>query len=619
MRLQSKFLVLCVAPALLLGPALLWTVKSVAHKILLQDVEQRGLVAAADLAAGTKAGFEARSEQVLLPLLQQTQDRSGAVSVMALSPSGEVLAHTNVAEKGNVYHDAISVEALKTDSPIARLSTFEDVPILRTCSPVWASQNSGTAEEFLLGGVKETTERTRLGTVCLSLSLQDALQTEYRLFRKIAAMVLIAGFIGLSSILFFMRQLLRPIRFLSEGTSRISRGEYGVNVPVFSKDELGTLAQDFNRMSEALKDTTVSKDFMSNVLDNLLDPLLVLAPDTTVQVLNPAAAKLLGYQTDEILGKPIRVLAPRGIDLFREEQENDLRKATLKNVELNLAAKDGSLVSVLFSSTVIKDSAGGVTHIIAVAKDMTERKKLEIQLLQTGKLSAVGQLAGGVAHEINNPLGVILGFAQGMLRRVKPGDVFEMPLKAVEREAIRCKNLVQDLLTFSRSSKADREPMDLNQAIEGALSLVMAQARLGQIQVQKDLAPNLPRILGNPNQVQQVIINLANNALDAMGKQGTLTLRTESLDTAPRSWVCLYVTDSGFGISPDILPRIFEPFFTTKPIGQGTGLGLGLVHEIVQKHSGTVDVQSRPGHTEFCVKFPVRLSQGTAVVRQIAR
>jgi len=126
------------------------------------------------------------------------------------------------------------------------------------------------------------------------------------------------------------------------------------------------------------------------------------------------------------------------------------------------------------------------------------------------------------------------------------------------------------------------------------------------VKVEKDLAPGLPRLLGNQIQIQQVVINLANNALDAMSPQeGTLTVRTRLVHDDSRRWVGLFIADTGTGIPPEILPRIFEPFFTTKPAGQGTGLGLGLVHEIVKKHSGTIDVQSRPGCTEFAVKFPV--------------
>jgi signal transduction histidine kinase len=220
------------------------------------------------------------------------------------------------------------------------------------------------------------------------------------------------------------------------------------------------------------------------------------------------------------------------------------------------------------------------------------------------KMSAVGQLAAGVAHEINNPLGVILGFAQGVVRRLPPHDSLEMPLKSIEKEALRCKHLVQDLLTFSRSSAIGQELVDLNVAVEGALSLVSAQARMLHINVLKNLMPSLPHIVGDLNQIQQVIINLASNALDAMATKGEVKVTTEILKEGARSWVCLKVIDNGPGIPTEIQSRIFEPFFTTKKVGKGTGLGLSLVHEIVLKHSGTIEVQSQPGHTEFCIHWP---------------
>lgn len=236
-------------------------------------------------------------------------------------------------------------------------------------------------------------------------------------------------------------------------------------------------------------------------------------------------------------------------------------------------------------------------------------RSTHLKLLQSEKLSAVGQLAGGVAHEINNPLGVIMGFAESALGCVGKGDPLEMPLQSIQREAMRCKNLVQDLLTFSRVSRVELEQIDLNEAIESTLSLFRGQAKMGQFEIRKELALHLPRVLGNPNQIQQIVVNLANNAFDAMGRQGTLAVKTSLLSDNDRTWICLAVSDTGSGIPPEAMPRIFEPFFTTKPVGKGTGLGLGLVHEIIQKHSGTIDVQSRPGFTEFCIKFPVLTDQ----------
>ena len=361
-------------------------------------------------------------------------------------------------------------------------------------------------------------------------------------------------------------------------------------------------------MSRVLGETTVSKNFLGDVLSHMIDPLIVMTKDGVIRMVNQATIDLLGYAKEELEGRraPILFVAKDKIS-DAAEQETLIGKGSVRNLELDFLTKTGVKVPVLFSSSTLKDTEGRPTGIIAVAKDMRERKKLEGAIRQSEKLSAVGQLAAGVAHEINNPLGVILGFAQAVVRRLQPNDPLELPLKSIEKEAVRCKGLVQDLLTFSRVSKIDREPLDVNRAVEGALSLVIAQARLTHVDVRKELAPDLPRILGNLNQIQQIIVNLANNALDAMGDaEGLLTFKTENLKEGPLSWVCLKVLDTGPGIPGEIQSRIFDPFFTTKPVGKGTGLGLSLVHEIIKKHSGTIDVESRPGRTEFCAKFPVR-------------
>jgi signal transduction histidine kinase len=161
---------------------------------------------------------------------------------------------------------------------------------------------------------------------------------------------------------------------------------------------------------------------------------------------------------------------------------------------------------------------------------------------------------------------------------------------------------VRNLLLFSRAAGPECVPLDLNEAVKGALTLIQTKATLSAIKVEAQLASSLPRIMGQNSQIQQMVINLATNAIDAMEAGGRLTIITEL--SAPSS-VRLKVVDNGKGIPPALQSRIFEPFFTTKPIGQGTGLGLSLVFELVRKHSAEIDLQSRPGHTEFTILFPV--------------
>lgn len=245
-----------------------------------------------------------------------------------------------------------------------------------------------------------------------------------------------------------------------------------------------------------------------------------------------------------------------------------------------------------------------------VKERTSEIEKLHKTLLQSEKMSAVGQLAAGISHEINNPLGVILGFAQSLAKKIIPGEPLELPIKSIEREAKRCKHLVQDLLTFSRTSALDRIPLELNVLVESVVNLVEAHAKIINVEVKKDFAKGLPLILGNSNQIQQVIINLANNALDAMPQLGTLTFRTQKVEKNHNHYAEIQIQDTGHGIPKDIQPKIFDPFFTTKEPGKGTGLGLSLAYEIVQKHSGTIEVESEENRgTIFHVLFPLESGQ----------
>lgn len=237
-------------------------------------------------------------------------------------------------------------------------------------------------------------------------------------------------------------------------------------------------------------------------------------------------------------------------------------------------------------------------------KEIADRKKLEQTVIQSEKMAAIGQLASGVAHEINNPLGVILGFSQNIVKRLKSGDPLELHVKSIEREAIRCKHLVQDLLTFSRAGKSEKEPMDLKEAIEEALSLVLAQSKFKKVELVKEIG-NIPKILGNRNQIQQVIVNLSNNAIDAMPKGGKLSIRVRETTFKNKQAVQVEVEDTGQGIPKELMSKIFNPFFTTKEVGKGTGLGLSLVYEIVEKHDGEIKVQSELGKGSiFYVTLP---------------
>ncbi|HBB68033.1 MAG: hypothetical protein A2X39_06725 [Elusimicrobia bacterium GWC2_56_31] len=267
--------------------------------------------------------------------------------------------------------------------------------------------------------------------------------------------------------------------------------------------------------------------------------------------------------------------------------------------------EDKMLLGIIASAIGVEEARRDAENQLKTAYE--QLKRTQSQLVQSEKMSAVGQLAAGVAHEINNPLGIILGFAQTAVKRLGENDSLALPLKTIEREAVRCKNLVQNLLTFSRTQKNEKqELLDLNSQVESALALVEAQTKTRGVELIREPGAGLPIIKAGKIQIQQIIINLANNAIDAMPKGGKITVRTLLSDRRP-GHVEIQVRDTGGGIPKELQKKIFEPFFTTKEVGKGTGLGLSLVYEIARAYGGDIELESEEGKgAAFTVFLPVR-------------
>jgi two-component system NtrC family sensor kinase len=241
-------------------------------------------------------------------------------------------------------------------------------------------------------------------------------------------------------------------------------------------------------------------------------------------------------------------------------------------------------------------------------RQMHELKTTQQQLLQAAKLAAIGELAAGVAHELNNPLTVIVGRNDQIVRRLRQADPEAVPLgETIKAEALRATRIVRGLLDFSRRREPKREPMNVNKLVPRALDLLQTKLRGREIDVQLHLDPTLPPLLVDMDQITQVLINLIGNAIDAMPEGGRLTVETSY--TAELDRVAISVQDSGTGMTPAQAEHIFEPFYSTKPEGEGTGLGLPVTLGIVNSHGGSISVQSDPGcGTTMTVQLPVATS-----------
>jgi signal transduction histidine kinase len=238
-----------------------------------------------------------------------------------------------------------------------------------------------------------------------------------------------------------------------------------------------------------------------------------------------------------------------------------------------------------------------------------QAQELEQQLLASGRLVAVGELTASMAHEFNNPLGIVLGFAQGLLANMDSSDPNYHHVQIISEEAKRCEKLVQELLEFGRPKNADFAWTDVQEMIQKTLDLVQPRAGKSKIEAYAKFAGELPQIHADPQQLQQVLLNLSLNAVDAMPKGGTLTIA--ATQESPNR-LTITVADTGIGIEPDVLPRIFQPFFTSKK-RRGLGLGLPICDRIVKGHGGRIEVESMPGEgTRFTIRLPINGSSETS-------
>src|SRR5271166_1560478 len=334
------------------------------------------------------------------------------------------------------------------------------------------------------------------------------------------------------------------------------------------------------------------------------------------EAVNPALCQMLGYSEAELLGmslsKQLYATAPNRDELI----ELLKRDRKLQAQETFLQRKDGSQIRVRATAFLTPDANGELDRVEAYIEDLTEQSALEQQIRAVQKLEAVGRLAGGVAHDFNNILVVIKLSTEMMLGQVTPDNPLTRPLLQVSKAADRAASLTKQMLAFSRRQMMQARVVNINSIVNDTLH--MLRRIIGEdVQLVPRLAEQLANATLDPDQLGQIVFNLAVNARDAMPEGGTLQIETANVDldstyaqahppVRPGSYVMLAVTDTGTGISKADLPRIFDPFFTTKEMGKGTGLGLSIVYGIVKQSGGYIWAYSEPSYgTTFKLYFPV--------------
>jgi len=459
----------------------------------------------------------------------------------------------------------------------------------------------------------------------------DTLKNAENLQRNILILMVGVFFVALSLGQLMSRSIASKVNGIKDAAIAFGQGEFDKKIAIKSNDELGTLATSLNKMADDISDTLVSKDYVENIVSSIMDTLLVLTTDFTIQKANRASLETLGFAEQELLGRPITDLLDPGVSLslFNEV----FRKGFIHNAEINYHCRDGQSLPVLFSASLMRDRKGEIQGVVCVARDITERKqseqereRLQGQLLHAQKMETIGTLAGGVAHDFNNILTPLLGYLELAQDEVDSDSEVRESIGYAIQATHRARDLVQQILTFSRRGDQERRPLQLKFVIKEALKLLRSTLP-STIRIDAYLADACDDVLADPTQMHQVIMNLGANAYHAMAKDGgALTVRLDTVDSSaelqerfphlPESrYVRLQVSDDGHGMDTQTISRIFEPFFTTKDVGEGTGLGLSVVHGIVTEHAGMIDVQSEIGRgTTFTILLPSAFCEGESDV-----
>ena len=358
-----------------------------------------------------------------------------------------------------------------------------------------------------------------------------------------------------------------------------------------------------------------ARDLLASVVEHSPDAIVTTDVQGRITYVSPGAGEMFGYPPDEVLGRPVAKSYRGGLDEARAVMRRLRRQGRLRDYETAVRAADGRWVDVSASLALLRDPRGVVIGTLGILHDVTERKRLEAELRQAQKMEAIGRLAGGIAHDFNNLLTIIQGRSHLLLRRVEADDPRRRHLDLIRQTAEQAATLTQQLLAFSRKQSPEPRVLDLSAVAAGMAP--MLRRLIGET-IELAVAPRTPlgRVKADPGQLEQVILNLAINARDAMPRGGRLTIETEDveLDAAytarhvgvrPGAYVMLAVTDTGIGMDAATQARLFEPFFTTKPAGQGTGLGLATVYTIVKQSGGGIWVYSEVGRgTTFKVYLP---------------
>lgn len=584
--------------------------------------------------------------EIVVPITSRNNKISGVIlASVNIAKMWELIAPHRIGESRNAYivdanglliayRDTSSVLQKKDLRHIKGIADFVN-------NRVGTFQSRGIEQTAVIGAM------ARIHLTGWGVVVEQPKFAAYRNLYLFSFLIVTAAFIAMlfaiiSGLKFSSKSIVRPIRRLQEETSILAKGHSDINIEVDSTDELGQLATSFNLMVKNLKKTTVSRDRLiqemagRKAVDRALRQerdrfqkyldiagviILVLDQDGIVTLINKKGLEISGYGLADIIGQnwfDITLPKEKGPDVFSDFKKlTDGRMDGMGKYESEMVAKNGDRRVIAWNNICLKDENGKTIGTLSSGEDVTKAKEMERQLRQSHKMEAIGTIAGGIAHDFNNILGIIIGNAEVAIDDVPAWNPASQNLQEIKFAGLRAKNVVKQLLRFSRKTEQETKRINIATAIEESVKFLRASIP-ASIEIQTALADLKGSIQVDPTQFHQVMMNLCINGYHAMEETGgVLKITTKSvrfnaktpdivpgLDPGP--YVKISVMDSGLGIESGIIERIFDPYFTTKEVGKGSGMGLAVVHGIVINHNGAVTVESDVGKgTAFHVYFPL--------------
>jgi nitrogen fixation/metabolism regulation signal transduction histidine kinase len=464
------------------------------------------------------------------------------------------------------------------------------------------------------------------GALLLSLNLEGMKyyigQQEQRFFILFG---LIATGTIFATVIAVKRFFLNPLTAIQEGAEAIEKGDFKYRTPVKSKDEIGNLIENFNNMSMKLqglffeiedKNRKLAEQYTllsrsqkewQDTFDCITDPIIVIDGDCNIVRANRAFVKTFEEFFVSPHDEPIN--KRKCYELFGACLLSDCpHKIAMSDRTPTIKEIHGQKTGRIFEVSIFPhDSSGGdFRESIGIFKDVTKRKENEMSLIMSERLVALGQIASGIAHEINNPMATIAACTEGLLKRVRNSQydlpLFENYLKIIEEEVNRCTNITTSMLSFVRETNNEGKEINIHEVLDKTLEMISFQGRLNKVEVLKNYQKKSLVIHGNEGELRQVFLAVIVNSLDAMQDKGTLTIETRTDGNV----VLIRVSDTGHGIPSGLINRIFDPFFSTKSEKGGTGLGLSIADKIIKENNGRIDVISEEGKgTTFTITLPI--------------